>query len=104
MSKRLTGFLRIPNKLLSCQGLTANQKLVYAYIYGWKKGCTVTRDTIANHLGMKKTTLDDVLCTLFELNLIAWELPKSGAKNRRVLFVRQDAEAESSFLNLCSQT
>lgn len=103
MSNRLSGFLRIPNRLLSCKGLSGNQKLVYAYIYGWRKGCTVTRDTIAEHLGMKKTTLDDTICSLFELNLIGWDLPKSGARNRRVLFVRIDAEAEASFLHLCSE-
>lgn len=103
MSKRLTGFLRIPNKLLACKGLSGNQKIVYAYLYGWKNGCTVTRDTIAEHLGMNNKTLDNVLSSLFELNLIAWNLPKSGAKNRRVLFVRQDAEAEASFLSLCKK-
>lgn len=103
MSKRLSGFLRVPNKLLSCRGLSGNQKLVMAYVFGWKR-CTVTRDVMAHHLGMKERTLDDVIHSLYELQILGYELPKSGATHRRVLFVREnDAVAELAWAKLYAE-
>jgi hypothetical protein len=101
---RIHGFLRIPNRLLSCTGLSSNQKIVLSYIYGYAgngKRCTVTRDVMSSHLGMNPRTLDNVIHSLYELHILGWEYPKSGATNRRVLFVREnDSEATQSWKRL----
>lgn len=101
---RIEGFLRLENSLLKIRSLSPAQKIVISYVASYEREgdtCTVTRSVMARHLGMPERTLDDVISSLFALNLVGAKVPKSGARNRRVLFLRtQDVEGQTAWKNL----